>query len=73
MDHGKEIKCQFEALKILSNNDIEKVSKLLEDKILAVMFRDVMNRIEDRYNRIPTPKELLFISAIMMKNKKEVM
>ncbi|TET97728.1 MAG: hypothetical protein E3J23_08600 [Candidatus Stahlbacteria bacterium] len=70
MNHLDEIKCQYECLKILSGGDINKVNSLVESGELPALFRKVITMIEQKYNRVPEPEELIYITAILDRKRR---
>ena len=70
-----EIKCQYEAFKIISNGDNNQVQKFImyHNMIIAITFRNIINEFENKLNKCPSPDELIYLtSEILNENIREI-
>lgn len=66
--HSDEIKCQYDVLKIISNGNDQLVNELIlyHNMILTVTFRNIITEYENKFNRVPSSDELIWISSEKM-------
>ena len=65
MDHKSEISCQFKALDVLSSGDNLKAQEYCthDNMIIAVIFREIIDRYEKNHFRLPTTDELIWLTS----------
>lgn len=64
-----EIRCQREVFEIISHGDDKLVQDLFgyHNMILAITFRKIITEYENKYNRVPTADELIWITSEKLK------